>query len=311
MITHCHECDTYFRVSIDQLKAANGQVKCGCCMTVFNAIESLLENTETSTHHATPAIVEQADTKTNGSVGSALLGPEETEEPLNTDNEPDTSSWAEINFSKDENEVDEQVDIDFSPDELTETISEENLNFSRDDQTLFEEHIEDASQEAFFEEGQEPSRRSGTIWVVASLLMLTILAFQIIKFNPETVLAKFPQLQPICRFIDCPVPEEMIDTSNINLISRDVREHPQFQDVLLVNATLMNGGNEPQPFPKLQLDLFDKVGRPIGSRQFTPNEYLDSSVDINLGMKPKLPVHIVLEIVGTSEETNSFEFKFL
>ncbi|MFK8068395.1 MAG: zinc-ribbon domain-containing protein, partial [Gammaproteobacteria bacterium] len=48
MITHCLECDTYFRVSAEQLKTANGQVKCGCCMTVFNALESLLDNSESA-----------------------------------------------------------------------------------------------------------------------------------------------------------------------------------------------------------------------------------------------------------------------
>ena len=300
MITHCQECDTYFRVSVEQLKASQGNVKCGCCMTVFNAIESLLESSDAAAHQATPATTNQTANKTSGSVGSALLGPEETEEPVNFDKEPDVSSWDDVDFKTDET-VD-SIDAEFTA--VEDSFDEEILESGEFDQVSFDESIND--------EVQEPQKRSGGIWVFASLLMIGMLAFQFINFNPATMLAKFPQLQPMCRFIDCPIEKELVhDTSKINLISRDVREHPQFKDVLLVNATLMNRADDHLPFPKLQLDLFDKVGRPIGSRQFTPDEYLDSSVDLDVGMKPKLPVHIVLEVMGTGKETNSFEFKFL
>ena len=301
MITHCQECDTYFRVSVEQLKASQGNVKCGCCMTVFNAIESLLESSEVAAHQTAPATPNQSTNKISGSVGSALLGPEETEEPVNFDKKPDVSSWDEINITADDG-AEDPVDVEFTVEEGS--FDKETLESSEFDQALFDESIHDEIQES-----RKPSKG---VWVFASLLMMGMLIFQFINFNPETLLAKFPQLQSLCRFIDCPIEKELInDTSNINLISRDVREHPQFKDVLLVNATLMNRAEDHLPFPKLQLDLFDKVGRPLGSRQFTPDEYLDSSVDLDVGMKPKLPVHIVLEVIGTGEETNSFEFKFL
>ncbi|MFK8068294.1 MAG: DUF3426 domain-containing protein, partial [Gammaproteobacteria bacterium] len=87
--------------------------------------------------------------------------------------------------------------------------------------------------------------------------------------------------------------------------------HPQFVDILLINATLINSAEIRKPFPKLQLDLYDKVGRSIGHRQFEPEEYLDSSIDLDIGMRPELPVHIVLEVVGSSNVANSFEFTFL
>lgn len=41
MITHCPHCDTYFRVSAEQLAAHDGQVRCGRCTQVFNALERL------------------------------------------------------------------------------------------------------------------------------------------------------------------------------------------------------------------------------------------------------------------------------
>ncbi|MBD3609133.1 MAG: DUF3426 domain-containing protein [Gammaproteobacteria bacterium] len=43
MYTHCPECNTYFRVSADQLRAAQGKVRCSNCETVFNALDTLDE----------------------------------------------------------------------------------------------------------------------------------------------------------------------------------------------------------------------------------------------------------------------------
>ena len=43
MKTRCPDCQTTFRVSPEQLKARAGKVRCGQCQSVFNALDSLLE----------------------------------------------------------------------------------------------------------------------------------------------------------------------------------------------------------------------------------------------------------------------------
>lgn len=43
MYTQCTQCGTVFRVNGQQLKMAQGQVRCGECATVFNALESLVD----------------------------------------------------------------------------------------------------------------------------------------------------------------------------------------------------------------------------------------------------------------------------
>lgn len=45
MKTCCPECQTTFRVTPEQLKARAGKVRCGQCQTVFNALDSLIEET--------------------------------------------------------------------------------------------------------------------------------------------------------------------------------------------------------------------------------------------------------------------------
>lgn len=43
MYTHCPECSTYFRITAEQLRAAQGKVRCSNCETVFSALENLEE----------------------------------------------------------------------------------------------------------------------------------------------------------------------------------------------------------------------------------------------------------------------------
>ncbi|MFP6800012.1 MAG: MJ0042-type zinc finger domain-containing protein, partial [Pseudomonas sp.] len=42
-VTQCPHCRTSFRVSLTQLGAAHGAVRCGACLHVFNAAQQLRE----------------------------------------------------------------------------------------------------------------------------------------------------------------------------------------------------------------------------------------------------------------------------
>ena len=44
MRTRCPDCQTIFRVTPEQLKARAGKVRCGHCQSVFNALDSLLDD---------------------------------------------------------------------------------------------------------------------------------------------------------------------------------------------------------------------------------------------------------------------------
>jgi len=44
MFTQCPLCNTIFQLSVSQLRAANGDVRCGQCLSVFNALDHLSED---------------------------------------------------------------------------------------------------------------------------------------------------------------------------------------------------------------------------------------------------------------------------
>jgi hypothetical protein len=100
-------------------------------------------------------------------------------------------------------------------------------------------------------------------------------------------------------------------TDEIELLARDVRDHPQYLDTLLVNATLVSLSETTTLFPVIQLGLYGQTGEVIGVRRFEPGEYLDKSIDLGAGMPPNRSVYIVLEVAGVGARAVSFEFTFL
>lgn len=60
MYTHCPHCDTYFRVTSEQLKRAHGEVRCGRCFGTFNALQHLIDEPPANTERPAPAETGQA-----------------------------------------------------------------------------------------------------------------------------------------------------------------------------------------------------------------------------------------------------------
>ncbi|MEE2749124.1 MAG: MJ0042-type zinc finger domain-containing protein, partial [Pseudomonadota bacterium] len=46
-VTRCPHCETSFRVGDEQLDAANGYVRCGSCLQVFNATDYFVTDNQT------------------------------------------------------------------------------------------------------------------------------------------------------------------------------------------------------------------------------------------------------------------------
>lgn len=165
-------------------------------------------------------------------------------------------------------------------------------------------------------EDEKPQTGTTTkiLWGVFAAMLLIAIVMQLAWFNRDYLLQRYPELQPwadnLCEKLDCQV-YRLSGTPGIKLLNRDVRLHPNYQDTLLVNATMANRSDRVTPFPDIQFALFDTEGKMIAERKFRPAEYLDNSIDIKHGMPVDQPVHFVLEVTGPTRSAVSFEFRFL
>lgn len=152
------------------------------------------------------------------------------------------------------------------------------------------------------------------LWSSACFVALITISLQLGWFNRDLILKQYPQLTPyvkqLCKEQGCRLIRQR-DAREIKLVNRDVRLHPRYQDTLLVNATMKNELPVRQPYPRVQLTLFDTSGALLGHREFIPDDYLDNSIEIDEGMPINDPVHFVLEVSGPTAGAVSFEFRFL
>ncbi|MCG3201910.1 MAG: hypothetical protein NFCOHLIN_01782 [Gammaproteobacteria bacterium] len=167
---------------------------------------------------------------------------------------------------------------------------------------------------SYLRESDERERAGSPWWGIAAALLLIAMLGQAAWYQRGWILDHVPGLrthwQAWCEGKACALPPRR-DVAMLHVVSRDVRDHPQYLDALLVNATIVNDAGFTQPFPVVELTLFDEAGAALGVRRFQPREYLDASVNVAAGMKPRQSIYVVLEIAGTSAEAVSFEFKFL
>jgi len=144
-------------------------------------------------------------------------------------------------------------------------------------------------------------------------LLLLLLGLQWVYFNRDSLAGDAsmrPALERFCSVLQCRLPLR-VDLSQLEIIDRDVRKHPQADAALLINASIANRAGFTQRYPVFEISFSDVAGKPVATRRFLPTEYLAAGSDVAAGMAPGVPVQIVLEIQDPGDEAVSFQFGFL
>jgi predicted Zn finger-like uncharacterized protein len=302
-----------FRIQAAQLSMASGQVECGSCGHQFSALSRLSD---------IPLVLDELNYEFNyESEPVSEPEPESIREPA-LELEPEFEIPASNSDEESGSEAG-QLEIEATPSVKEAETNEQALSneqaLLRELPELFPESLAEDLADDFPDELREtlPAKRSlfATIsWGLGALLLLIIIVAQLAWFNRDQLLMRYPQLDPvareICERLHCEILRHR-DIGSIRMLNRDVRNHPLYEGSLLVNATMANQSETIQPFPVIQLALFNPGGEVIGFREFKPEQYLDDSINIQAGMMPQSPIHFVLEVNGPTKDAVSFEFHFL
>lgn len=119
-----------------------------------------------------------------------------------------------------------------------------------------------------------------------------------------------PLLEQFCENVGCQYSGPS-DTKQIQLISRDVRQHPKENKALLISAAMVNNAYFAQPYPNIHVRLSDISGNVVAERIFNPKTYMGKLSNPFLLMRSKTPVHINFEVVDPGKDAVNFEFTFL
>lgn len=302
MFTQCPDCQTIFELGIDDLKAADGQVCCGECDRVFNAIASLTDVPH-GTKEALQAIVDASehnepqngdDAGADEGVSGDLFEQKPDGSQDNDDDAPwepddeglgdddvaslDRSRWeqklAELGLDSEEQPVTgDREEEDAAPDG-DEDRSETDSNHGDSGEAGANSEI---AEWLALSKAPGPNRH----WIVAAVVAGIALLAQSVHFW-RADLADKPAfgawLKPIYASAGNPIPETW-DVSAYTVAKDTVSDYPEVAGALLVNATVANEADRAQPYPLLKITLLDRWGEPIGERFFAPTEYLENMRD--------------------------------
>lgn len=282
LVTSCPECNTQFVVKKEQLKAYDGQVRCGTCQHVFNAKTYLIKQTRAK--KSVPTKVE------------AVL----SEVSLIPDTQPEAAEHIEMTVPA---HLQDQFIEDTAPADSA-TLANADITTA----TTLSETSQDSYQTPSFlndltvdEPLDKGWRRKPFSWpaFVLGLLLLLLLAGQSVYFKRTEIAAFYPQTKPLltqaCEVLKCSVPlPHQIDLLTID--DSDMQEHLTYQNVLIFSSTLINHANFAQAYPNIELTLTNTEDDPVLRRTFRADQYLQNQSSVTRGIAAKEEIRIKLQL---------------
>jgi hypothetical protein len=117
-------------------------------------------------------------------------------------------------------------------------------------------------------------------------------------------------LDAVCKVAGCTTPQR-IDLDKILITDRTLAAHQDKHNTLAMRLEVVNTAPFEQPYPKLQLSLFNDMGTLVARRTFSKSEYLNKSTNAEQLMPKLKPIEIELEIVDPGSQVTGFTFDFL
>ena len=255
LITRCPACDTAFRASETQLSTREGQVRCGRCETVFDALA-----------HALPD-----DTGIDGSGRNAPPPSDETFDSPDTQADDAVEAVEEL----------QQNARPAVPDALVLTPPpSEALPHEIETEAAPPVQIDTADPNLEFDFGrpkQAPGigRRLFSLFAIG--LLLGVLALQVTFHFRGDIALLFPDtksaLEAFCASAGCSLPlPQRADMMSIE--SSDLQADTLNPGVMVLSAMLRNRAPFAQTPPSLELTLTDAQDQPLARRVLTVADYL-------------------------------------
>jgi predicted Zn finger-like uncharacterized protein len=160
---------------------------------------------------------------------------------------------------------------------------------------------------------QSHQRGRRTFWGGMGAVLLILLAVLQMAWFGRNHLINYPGgynlLVRLCAFSGCEPPTRR-SPEQFTVVSRSMISHPQQRDALLLSLRFANEAEFAQPFPLLQLSLFDTNERVIARRIFTPGEYLPATAGAPGRIDPAQTIALQMALEDPGDSVTGFKFDF-
>lgn len=289
MYTQCPKCQTVFRITLEQLQAHNGLVRCGQCEHLFNADQQLFEDIPE----------EHASTKKPRAAGN--------DKPKSGKAKPAATPARKTARAAKKAPETRVEKIEAVPAKSKPTAARAGKR--RRTQPIPHEPALDLEQLW----RRPPPRRFSFAWVIGTFWLIVLLLTQSAYFYRDQ-LAGVPALRPyvieVCAQLGCTL-QPPYDIGRIELVQpTNIAPHPRYLNALRLRATLVNRAPKAQPHPWLHVTLTDRTGRVLARRTFAPAQYLEQGATAARDMPPHLAVSALLDLANPGGEAVGYQLDF-
>lgn len=335
MFTRCTQCDAVFRVTLAQLQACSGQVRCGVCRTVFDAFVHLSAIDPRDDEDEATGRTGGTDTAPTGGTSVAM----EARSPAAADSAaPDRQPRA--------GKVDDGWPADFlvipapvedEGDENTALV----LSSPADDGAAWDmpagtPALQPASpradwldatppfpappsddidaDEALLLDMQARARRRREAWGRAGLATLVLaVPLQLFVFFRDDLAMHWPAsrgpLESVCRLFGCTVPLPRIPDSMIVESSELQALDPGRPNRAVLIVAIRNTAAFLQAYPSMRLSLTDADAQVAAERIIAPEEYLPNEAQVAAGLASGAVADIRVQLDTTSVRPAGFHIQ--
>jgi predicted Zn finger-like uncharacterized protein len=337
--TQCSKCETVFKLSAEALRAASGQVRCGRCGEVFNALARLAEDSAAYSAGESPLEMETRADSILESVAALQVV-----QAVAKDHEEFVAPGVEIAqleiLDADPEDIEHSMEFTLPPGELDRIFVESKrrappMPAPPPAEALAAPHPESAAVDA------PPAPHPKSSVVDAPPAPDRVSGFEVPEDVRHDMLEGYEQrieLQSVVRNSGRPGAQRgplmwlgaaivsallliaqvvhqnrewfVARARPVNLSAYQLRQwgvtgDPDANGTLRVRASILNTAADVQPFPLLRVTLADRFGKRIGARDFEPGEYLGKPTARLL--TPGERVDATLEILDPGKNAEGFE----
>ena len=294
MITHCPSCHTHFRVHAEQLAARAGQVRCGRCSRVFDALEHLIEEAASASAPDSAPETELAledPTKVEDAPNAVIA---QTEDVRREVQEP---AIAEIAPTPPE------PDPEASQQTMPEPAILEPGNIPTEAAT------ETSASSFSFGPAESAPPKHRWLWLTGTLLLLFLLVAQAAYQYRSSIIVIVPETKPyaaaLCAKLGCDLPlPRRIEMMSIE--ASDLQADTTNPSVMVLSATLKNRAIFIQQHPLLELTLTDAQDQPVVRRVLAPQDYLGKAAGTQAGFNANTEIAIKVFIEGSQVKATGY-----
>ena len=154
--------------------------------------------------------------------------------------------------------------------------------------------------------------RNRNAWMAAAVVLLALTLLNLFFVSGDTLLAH-PKVRAALEgmgAVDAAPAPVYRDLELLHLASSEMHSHPTLDETLVLTATIVNRADREQPYPELQVTLFDAQNQVLASRIFAPEEYVAANSRPGSGMPPGAYLPVIMELLDPGDHAVGFEMKF-